>query len=98
MRFRRLQELNEQEQWEDHGYVYELEDGRCTFRYNPLVWESTGSRLREDVQQIILSGDQLRWLDIEEIDGAPEDIKAALDKACKMPWLRPISMPKPIIA
>jgi hypothetical protein len=108
MRFRRLQELNEQEQWEDHGYVYELEDGRCTFRYNPLVWESTGSRLSgklyesgtklEDVQQIILSGDQLRWLDIEEIDGAPEDIKAALDKACKMPWLRPISMPKPIIA
>jgi hypothetical protein len=73
-----------------------------------LVWESTGSRLSgklyesgtklEDVQQIILSGDQLRWLDIEEIDGAPEDIKAALDKACKMPWLRPISMPKPIIA
>jgi hypothetical protein len=86
MKIRKLQRLNGQQQWEDHGYVYELEDGRCTFRYNPLVWESTGSRLStklyesgtklEDVQQVILAKKRLRWLEIEEIYGAPEEIKA----------------------
>jgi hypothetical protein len=108
MKIRKLQRLNGQQQWEDHGYVYELEDGRCTFRYNPLVWESTGSRLSaklyesgtklEDVQQVIPAKKRLRWLGIEEIDGTPEDIKADLDKACKMPKPQPISMPKPVIA
>jgi hypothetical protein len=97
MRVRRLQRLNGSEQWEDHGYVYELEDGRCTFRFNSLVWESTGSRLSvrlhesgtklEDVQQIISATQRLRWLDIEEIEGKPEEIKAALDEACKIPRL-----------
>jgi len=95
MRVRRLQELNEQQQWQDHGYAYELEDGRCTFRYNPLVWESTGSRLSgrltqsgtklEDVQQIIPAKKRLRWLDIEEIEGDPAQIKAELDEACQIP-------------
>ncbi len=105
MKIRRLQRLNGQQQWEDHGYVYEREEGRCAFRFNPLVWESTGSRLSarlyesgtqlEDVQQIIPTGDQLRWLDIEEIEGEPEEIKAMLDKACKIPRPQRISIVKP---
>jgi hypothetical protein len=100
MRVRRLQRLNGQDQWEDHGYVYELADGRCVFRHNPLVWESTGSRLSakltetgtklEDVQQIIPTGERLRWLEIEEIGGEPTDIKARLDEACQIPRPQPI--------
>jgi len=95
MKVRRLQRLTGQDQWQDHGYAYELADGRCTFRYNPLVWESTGSRLSakltksgatlEDVQQIIPAKERLRWLEIEEIDGDPEEIKAWLDEACQIP-------------
>ncbi len=95
MKIRRLQRLNGQEQWEDHGYVYELADSRCTFRYNPLVWESSGSRLSakltetgtklEDVQQIIPAKKRLRWLEIEKIEGDDEEIKVRLDAACKIP-------------
>jgi hypothetical protein len=95
MRLRKLQQLVADNEWEDHGYVYELEDSRCAFRFNPLVWESTGSRLSarlyqsgtklEDVETIIPAGKQLRWLDIEEIEGEPEKIKAVLDEACKIP-------------
>ena len=95
MKIRRLQRLNGQDQWEDHGYVQELEDGRCAFRFNPLVWESTGSRLSakltesgaklEDVQQIIPAKKRLRWLEIEEIDGDPQEIMARLDEACQIP-------------
>jgi hypothetical protein len=106
MRFRRLQQLVADNEWEDHGYVYELEEGRCTFRFNPLVWESTGSRLSarlyessaklEDVETVIPSGERLRWLDIEEIEGEPEKIKAALDEACKIP--KPLSIVKSIAA
>ena len=95
MKVRKLQRLTEEEVWEDHGYAYELDDGRCTFRYNPLVLESTGSRLSakltesgtklEDVQQIIPAKKRLRWLEIEEIAGDPKEIKARLDKACQIP-------------
>jgi hypothetical protein len=99
-----MQQLVSDSEWQDHGYVYELEDGRCTFRFNPLVWESTGSRLSaklyksgaklEDVQQVIPAGERLRWLEIEEIEGKPEEIKAALDEACQIP--RPVSIAKPL--
>ena len=105
MRLRKLQQLIADNEWEDHGYVYELENGRCAFRFNPLVWESTGSRLStrlyesgaklEEVQTVIPTGQRLRWLDIEEIEGEPAEIKAELDKACKIP--RPISIVKPIV-
>jgi len=104
MKIRRLQRLNGQQEWEDHGYVYEREEGRCAFRFNPLVWGSTGSRLSgrlyesgtslEDVQQIIPAGQRLRWQEIEEIEGEPEEIKARLDEACQIP--RP--QPKPTVA
>lgn len=106
MRLRKLQQLVADNHWEDHGYVYELEDGRCAFRFNPLVWESTGSRLStrlyesgaklEEVQTVIPSGERLRWLNIEEIEGEPEKIKAALDEACKIP--KPMSIVRPIAA
>ncbi|HEX9923557.1 MAG TPA: hypothetical protein VGD99_12945 [Anaerolineae bacterium] len=38
MKVGRLQRLNNAQQWEDHGYAYEREDGRASFRYNTLVW------------------------------------------------------------
>jgi len=108
MKIRRLQRLNGQQQWEDHSYVYELEDGRCAFRFNPLVWESTGSRLSarlyesgaklEDVQQIIPATQRLRWLEIEEIEGEPEKIKATLDEACQIPRPQRVSLTKPVVA
>jgi hypothetical protein len=48
------------------------------------------------VHTVILVGERLRWLEIEEIDGKPEDIKAALDEACQIP--RPVSIVKPTTA
>jgi hypothetical protein len=95
MRVRRLQQRLDDEQWEDHGYVYEREDGRASFRYNTLVWGRIGSdynaKLKkngtnlEAVPTVIPTGDQLRWLEIEEIAGDPEEIKARLDEACQIP-------------
>jgi hypothetical protein len=52
----------------------------------------------EDVHTVILIGDRLRWLDIEEIEGNPEEIKAALDKACNIPQAKPVSMTKSVTA
>jgi hypothetical protein len=108
MKFRKLQQLNEKEQWEDHGYAYERDDGRASFRYNNLVWGQIGARYNvqlreaktklEDVPQVIPATKRLRWLEIEEFDGDLEDIKADLDKACKMPWLQRVSTVKPVVA
>lgn len=94
MRVRRLRQLLE-DQWEDHGYAYEREDGRASFRYNTLVWGQIGARynvqLREaktplaDVHTVIPTGDRLQWLEIEEIEGDPEEIKARLDELCQIP-------------
>ena len=104
MKVRKLQRLNETEQWEDHGYAYEREDGRASFRYNVLVLGRIGARYNvqlreaqtklEDVPQVIPATQRLRWLEIEEIEGEPEEIKATLDKACQIP--RP--QPKPVVA
>lgn len=106
MKVRRLQELNDQQQWEDHGYAFEREDGQCLFRFNTLVWGRIGAEYNakmkkngaklEDVHTVILIGERLRWLDIEEIEGDPEEIRAALDEACKIP--RPVSIAKPMAA
>lgn len=108
MRFRKLQRLTETEEWEDHGYAYEREDGRASFRYNVLVLGRIGARYNvqlreaqtklEDVPQVIPATQRLRWLEIEEIEGDPEEIKATLDKACQMPWLQQVSMKKPVVA
>ena len=107
MRIRRLQQWLE-EQWEDHGYAYEREDGRASFRYNPLVWGQIGARYNvqlresetklEDVQSVILTGERLRWLEIEEIDGDPEEIKARLDEVCQIPRPQPVATAKPHVA
>ena len=95
MKVRRLQRLNEEEQWEDHGYAYEREDGRASFRYNNLVLGQIGARYNvqlrkaqtklEDVSQVIPATKRLRWLEIEEIPGDPAEIKARLDDACHIP-------------
>ncbi len=108
MKFRKLQRLNDQDQWADHGYAYEREDGRASFRYNNLVWGQLGARFNgqlraaktklEAVHQVIPAPQRLRWLEIEEIDGQPEEIKAELDKACQMPWLQGVSVRKPAAA
>jgi len=108
MRFRKLQQLVSDNEWQDHGYVYELEDGRCTFRFNTLVWESTGSRLSaklyesgtklEDVQQVIPAGERLRWLEIKEIEGDLKEIKARLDEECQIPRPQKVATTKPQVA
>ena len=108
MKVRKLQRLNEKEEWEDHGYAYEREDGRASFRYNVLVLGQIGARYNvhlreaktklEEVHQVIPATQRLRWLAIEEIKGDPEEIKANLDKACQMPWLQPASVKKPVVA
>ena len=101
MKVRRLQRLNEENQWEDHGYAYEREDGRASFRYNNLVLGQIGARynvqLRKaqtklaDVSQVIPATKRLRWLEIEEIPGDPEEIKARLDEACQIPRPQPVA-------
>jgi len=108
VRVRRLQQLLDDGQWEDHGYAYEREDGRASFRYNTLVWGRIGARYNvqlresctklEDVHTVIPTGDQLRWLEIEEIDGEPEEIKAALDEVCKIPGSQRVAVVKPVVA
>ena len=107
MRIRRLQQLLD-DQWEDHGYAYEREDGRASFRYNTLVWGQIGARYNvqlreaktklEDVHTIIPPGDRLQWLEIEEIDGDPEGIKARLDEACQIPRPMKVGSAKPQVA
>jgi hypothetical protein len=108
VKVRRLQQLLDDGQWEDHGYTYEREDGRASFRYNTLVWGRIGARYNvqlreswsklEDVHTVIPTGDQLRWLEIEEIDGEPEELKATLDEACKIPRPQRVSVVKPAVA
>lgn len=108
MRVRRLQQLLDDGQWEDHGYAYERETGRASFRYNTLVWGRIGARYNvwlresgtrlEDVHTVISAGEHLRWLDIEVIDGDQEEIKAVLDEACKIPKPQRISIMKPMVA
>ena len=95
MKFRKLQQLHQGEPWEDHGYAFEREDGQCLFRFNTLVWGRIGAEYNaklvkqgtrlEDVHTVIPTGDRLRWLEIEEIAGDPEEIKAQLDEACQIP-------------
>jgi hypothetical protein len=108
VKVRRLQQLLDDDQWEDHGYAYERADGRASFRYNTLVWGRIGARYNvqlrescttlEDVHTVISTGDQLRWLEIEEIDGEPQEIKATLDEACKIPRSQRVSVIKPSVA
>ncbi len=108
MKFRKLQRLNGQDRWENHGYAYEREDGRASFRYNNLVWGQLGARfnvkLREaqtklaDVHQVIPATQRLHWLEIEEIEGEPEAIKAELDQVYQIPWLQGLPVTKPAAA
>jgi hypothetical protein len=109
MRVRRLQSLDDDNtQWLDEAYAYEQPDGTVRFRYNPMVWEGIGPRHNrtlkakktplENIETVILTGDRLRWLEIEEIDGDPEDIRATLEKACKIPRPQRVSVKKSVVA
>jgi hypothetical protein len=102
-----LQSLaDDDQQWLDEAYAYEKPDGTVRFRYNPLVWEGIGARHNrtlkahgtalEKIETVILTGDRLRWLEIEEIEGEPADIKASLDEACKIPRPQRVSVEKPV--
>lgn len=108
MKVRRLQRLNGQQQWQDHGYAFEREDGQALFRFNTLVLGRIGARYNvqlqkaktklQDVHQVIPATKRLRWLDIEEIEGDPAEIKAALDEACQIPKPQKVSITKPLSA
>ena len=109
MRVRRLQSLaDDDQQWLDEAYAYEKPDGLVRFRYNPMVWEGIGARHNrtlkargtplEKIETVILTGDRLRWLDIEAIDGNPEEIKARLDEACGLPKPEQVAIVKPVTA
>lgn len=106
MRVRRLQRLDDDNtQWLDEAYTYEQPDGTVRFRYNPMVWEGIGARYNrtlkakntplKEIETVILTGDRLRWLEIEEIDGNPEEIKATLDEACQIPRPHKATLAKP---
>jgi len=101
MRVRRLQRLDDETpQWIDEAYAYEQSDGAVRFRYNPIIWEGIGARYNrklkmnntplQQIETVILTGNRLRWLEVEEIEGSSEEIKAALDEACQIP--RPVSV------
>lgn len=100
MKVRILERLNNAGQWVGHGYAFEREDGQCLFSYNTLVWGRIGARYNaqmkkdgtklEDVHRVILIGDRLRWLDIEEIEGEPAEIEAWLDEEYQIPRPQPV--------
>ena len=109
MKIRRLQRLDDEaNQWIDEAYAYELPDGTVRFRYNTLIWEGIGARYNrrlkaditplEQIETVILTGDRLRWLEIEKIDGDLEKIKVALDKACKIPGPKPVAVANSVTA
>ena len=109
MRIRRLQSLGDDDQyWVDEAYAYETPDRTVRFRCNPMVWEGIGARHNrtlkahgtplEQIETVILTGDRLRWLEIEEIDDDPEEAIAHLDKVCNIPWLKPAPVKKPVSA
>ena len=95
MRTRRLQQRSDDGQWEDHGYAYERADGHASFRYNTLVWGRIGAQYNvqmrenntalEDVDLLILPGENLQWLPVELIGGEEKEIKAMLDRQCHIP-------------
>lgn len=102
MKVRRLQSLADDDQhWVDEAYAYEKPDGTVRFHYNPMVWEGIGAKHNRvlkaqgtplaQIETVILTGDRLRWLEIEEIDGEPEEITAGLDEACRIPHPKQIS-------
>ena len=42
MKLRKLQHLDENQQWIDEAYAYENETGQVEFRYNTLTWGRVG--------------------------------------------------------
>ncbi len=101
MKVRRLQRLNEKREWVDCAYAYEKPDGQSYFRFNSVTWGHAGDRYNvllrktktklEDVETIVKPNQTLRWLSIEKIAGAADEIKATLDEACNFPKVRSVT-------
>ena len=101
MKIRRFQVLDEDQQWLDEAYAYEKPDGQVGFRYNVLTWGRVGASINQKIEQqgiqlesietIVPPDDETRWLDIEDIEGQPGEIKAALDEVCQFPKPRSIA-------
>ena len=101
MRLRKLQHLDENGTWFDDAYALENSQGQVIFRYN-LAWgrvgaacnakiKQTSTRL-EEIETIIPSGEESRWLPIEVIDEeASTKYLESLDQACAIPKPRSIA-------
>ena len=105
MRLRKLQILDEDDNtWTDEAYALEDDTGQVEFRYNTLTWGRVGASLNqrlqkenislEDIQTVIPSANEARWLEIEEINGDWAEIKAMLDETCNIPRPKPVSVVK----
>jgi hypothetical protein len=101
MKVRRLQRLNDKQQWVDCAYAYEKPDGQPYFRFNSVLWGHAGDRYNallgksdtklEDIETVIKPGQTLRWLPIEQIAGTDDEIKAVLDESCNFPKVRSVA-------
>jgi hypothetical protein len=93
VRFRRLQQQDEQGQWYDDSYAIEGPDNQVHFRYN-LAWDGVGSRYYGKIQQSdvaleqihqVLYGNGLRWLAVETLDMTYADATDLLDPHFHIP-------------
>ena len=103
MRLRRLQYQEDDGQWYD-AYAFEDHTSQVIFRYN-LTWEQVGSiyngKLQEtnipleEVETVIMPGDEWRWLPIEVIaEDQVETFLEQLEEVCAIPKPQPISTAK----
>jgi hypothetical protein len=101
MKLRKLQRLDEDGVWFGDAYAFENSEGQVVFQYN-LAWGRVGAacnvKLREsgvsleEIETVISSGDELRWLPVEVIEEEEvEAFLAALDEACAIPKPRSIA-------
>jgi hypothetical protein len=66
------------------GFVITRWSGRgFGVRHNRTL-KAQGTPL-EEIETVIFTGDRLRWLEVEVIEGDLESIKARLDEACQIP-------------
>ncbi len=109
MRLRRLQIKDDGNKWYDDAYAYEDNDRQVIFRYSVLTWNRIGKRYSdqlkeagtslEEIETIIFSGDNLRWLPIEVIKSdQAEAYLETLDEACAIPKPGKVSIAKTVAA
>lgn len=64
-----------------------------TFPAN-LNFGCLSANFKVSILTVILTGDRLHWLKVEEIEGDPETIKARLDEAYQIPRPKQVSVTK----